>query len=62
MDSHTFSVISSILVTNVDGKSITAVNKEELLKAIDEQIGINKTGGIGYISGLPSVTKMPKNK
>ena len=46
----------------VDGKSITAVNKEELLKAIDEQIGINKTGGIGYISGLPSLTKMPKNK
>ena len=44
---------------DVDGKSITAVNKEELLKAIDEQIGINKTGGIGYISGLPSVTKMP---
>ncbi|MFD0048120.1 Ig-like domain-containing protein [Actinomycetes bacterium NPDC127524] len=36
-----------------------AVNKEELLKAIDEQIGINKTGGIGYISGLPSFTKMP---
>ena len=43
----------------VDGKSITAVNKDELLKAIDEQIGINKTGGIGYISGLPSLTKMP---
>ncbi|MEH7276919.1 alkaline phosphatase PhoX [Neobacillus vireti] len=46
----------------VDGKSITAVNKEELLKAVDEQIGINTTGGIGYISGMPSVTKMPKNK
>ncbi|MDR7078758.1 secreted PhoX family phosphatase [Neobacillus niacini] len=46
----------------VEGKSITAVNKEELLKAVDEQIGINKTGGIGYISGMPSVTKMPKNK
>lgn len=43
----------------VEGKSITAVNKEELLKAVDEQIGINKTGGIGYISGLPSLTKMP---
>ena len=46
----------------VDGKSITAVNKEELLKAIDEEIGINKTGGIGYISGLPSLTKMPSSK
>ena len=46
----------------VDGKSITAVNKEDLLKAIDQQIGINKTGGIGYISGLPSLTKMPSFK
>ena len=33
-----------------------------LIKAVDQQIGINKTGGIGYISGLPSLTKMPKNK
>ncbi|MBS4201258.1 DUF839 domain-containing protein [Bacillus sp. FJAT-49732] len=43
----------------VEGKAITAVNKDELLKAVDEQIGINKTGGIGYISGLPSFTMMP---
>ena len=43
----------------VDGKAITAVNKDELIKAVDEQIGINKTGGIGYISGLPSLTNMP---
>ncbi|MCY9548636.1 alkaline phosphatase PhoX [Lysinibacillus xylanilyticus] len=43
----------------VDAKSITAVNKDELLKAVDEQIGINKTGGIGYISGLPSLTNIP---
>ncbi|MGZ9583057.1 Ig-like domain-containing protein [Paenibacillus marinisediminis] len=43
----------------VGAKSITAVNKDELLKAVDEQIGINKTGGIGYISGLPSLTNMP---
>ncbi|MCM3570435.1 PhoX family phosphatase [Neobacillus mesonae] len=40
----------------VDGKDITAVNKEELLKEMDKEIGINKTGGIGYISGLPSFT------
>ena len=26
---------------------------------MDEQIGINKTGGIGYIAGLPSFTNMP---
>ncbi|MDM5251002.1 MULTISPECIES: alkaline phosphatase PhoX [unclassified Lysinibacillus] len=44
----------------VEAKSITAVNKDELLKAVDEQIGINKTGGIGYISGLPSLTNMPE--
>lgn len=40
----------------VAAKSITAVNKDELVKAVDEQIGINKTGGIGYIAGLPSLT------
>ncbi|PLT35287.1 PhoX family phosphatase [Bacillus sp. V5-8f] len=39
----------------VDSKAITAVNKEELLSAIDREIGINKTGGVGYISGLPSL-------
>ncbi|MEH7451211.1 alkaline phosphatase PhoX [Gottfriedia acidiceleris] len=45
----------------VDKKQIdpSVINKEELLKAIDEQIGINKTGGIGYISGLPTLTNMP---
>ena len=46
----------------VDGKSITAVNKDELVKAVDEQIGINKTGGIGYISGIPSLTKYNNGK
>lgn len=61
-DSNDFSYIFSNFQhpgDEVDGKSITAVNKAELLKAVDEQIGINKTGGIGYISGLPSLTKMP---
>ncbi|WP_312755777.1 alkaline phosphatase PhoX [Rummeliibacillus suwonensis] len=43
----------------LDGKNITAVNKDTLKKEIDTQIGINKTGGIGYISGLPSFTHMP---
>ncbi|GHI00407.1 Ig-like domain-containing protein [Neobacillus kokaensis] len=43
----------------VDGKDITAVNKEDLLTAMEKEIGINKTGGVGYISGLPSFTKMP---
>lgn len=38
----------------LDTKSITAVDKEELKAAMEREIGINKTGGIGYISGLPS--------
>ncbi|QNU05231.1 PhoX family protein [Peribacillus butanolivorans] len=46
----------------LDGKSVTAVNKDKLLKAVDEQIGINKTGGIGYISGIPSLTKYNNGK
>lgn len=43
----------------LDTKSITAVNKDELAKAIDKQLGIDKTGGVGYISGLPSFVQMP---
>jgi uncharacterized protein len=43
----------------LEGKSITAVNKEDLIKAMQKEIGIDKTGGVGYISGLPSFTNMP---
>jgi len=60
-DSNQFSYIFSNFQhpgDEVEGKSITAVNKADLVKAVDEQIGINKTGGIGYISGLPSLTKL----
>ncbi|MBP1934396.1 PhoX family protein [Ammoniphilus resinae] len=60
-DSNNFSYIFSNFQhpgDEVADKAITAINKDELLKAVDEQIGINKTGGIGYISGLPSFTKM----
>lgn len=39
----------------LDTKSITAVDKDELKAAMEREIGINKTGGIGYISGLPSL-------
>ncbi|MDQ6596138.1 DUF839 domain-containing protein [Bacillus salipaludis] len=39
----------------IDGKKITAVDKGDLEKAMEEQIGINRTGGVGYISGLPSL-------
>jgi secreted PhoX family phosphatase len=43
----------------LDAKAITAVNKEELKNAMEKEIGIDKTGGVGYISGLPSMTNMP---
>ncbi|MEH7098330.1 Ig-like domain-containing protein [Neobacillus vireti] len=43
----------------LEGKAITAVNKDELKQAIENGIGIDKTGGVGYISGLPSFTNMP---
>ncbi|MDR7239595.1 Ig-like domain-containing protein [Neobacillus drentensis] len=43
----------------LDTKAITAVNKEDLKKAMEAEIGINKTGGVGYIAGLPSFTNMP---
>ena len=33
----------------------TAVNKEELEKAIEAGIGIDKKGGVGYIAGLPQL-------
>ncbi|MEH7443965.1 alkaline phosphatase PhoX [Bacillus sp. JJ1122] len=44
----------------LDTKTITAVDKEELKAAMDKEIGINKTGGIGYISGLPSFANADK--
>ncbi|MBE3569362.1 MAG: S-layer homology domain-containing protein [Bacillales bacterium] len=44
----------------LDKNSITAVDKAELEKAMEEKIGIDKTGGVGYITGLPSLTQLPK--
>ncbi|MBS2969498.1 DUF839 domain-containing protein [Metabacillus sp. KIGAM252] len=35
--------------------SITAVNKEALIAEVDKQIGINKTGGVGYVDGFPQL-------
>ncbi|WP_066098921.1 PhoX family protein [Bacillus sp. SJS] len=34
---------------------ITAVNKDQLIAEMEKQIGINKTGGVGYVDGFPSV-------
>ena len=39
----------------LDTKQITAVDKKELVKAMESGIGIDRTGGVGYISGLPSL-------
>ncbi|MDP4106899.1 MAG: DUF839 domain-containing protein [Bacillota bacterium] len=53
---------SSYLMSNfqhpgdeLDTKQITAVDKNELVKAMENGIGIDRTGGVGYISGLPSL-------
>ncbi|UZJ79050.1 PhoX family protein [Fictibacillus sp. KU28468] len=39
---------------DLDGKQITAVDKEKLEDAMKKGIGIQETGGVGYLSGLPS--------
>ncbi|MGE8203724.1 alkaline phosphatase PhoX [Heyndrickxia sp. NPDC080065] len=39
----------------LDNFDITAVNREDLKAEIDKEIGINKTGGVGYISGVPTL-------
>jgi secreted PhoX family phosphatase len=38
-------------------KKITAVDKNELINAMEKEIGIDRTGGVGYISGLPTLEK-----
>jgi secreted PhoX family phosphatase len=39
---------------DLEEKEITAVDKGKLEEAMKEAIGIQETGGVGYISGLPS--------
>jgi secreted PhoX family phosphatase len=39
---------------DLDGKQITAVDKTKLEEAMKNGIGIQETGGVGYISGLPT--------
>lgn len=39
---------------DIEDKNITAVDKEKLAEAMKQAIGIQETGGVGYISGLPS--------
>ncbi|MGG2063294.1 PhoX family protein [Bacillus sp. S14(2024)] len=38
---------------DLEGKQITAVDKAKLEEAMKQGIGIQETGGVGYISGLP---------
>lgn len=38
----------------LEGKQITAVDKAQLEDAMKKGIGIQETGGVGYLSGLPS--------
>lgn len=55
-----FSYIMSNFQHAGDGlgkKEMTAVNKDELIKAIEKgPYGVNKYGAVGYIHGLPSFT------
>lgn len=46
----------------LEGKNITAVDKMELEKAMEKEIGIDRTGGVGYISGLPSFEDLQNNQ
>lgn len=41
---------------DISDKEITAVDKEELTNEMKKTIGIQETGGVGYISGLSSNT------
>ncbi|KOP31217.1 alkaline phosphatase [Exiguobacterium sp. BMC-KP] len=44
------------------GKQITAVDPKALEQAMKDGIGIQKTGGVGYLSGLPSGHKSYTNR
>lgn len=56
-----FSYIMSNFQHAGDGlgsKEMTAVNKDELIKTIESSpYGVNKFGGVGYIHGIPSLSK-----
>ncbi|MFF2498968.1 PhoX family protein [Peribacillus sp. NPDC058075] len=47
---------------DIAGKQITAVDKTKLADAMKQAIGIQETGGVGYISGLPSVRDYSYNE
>jgi secreted PhoX family phosphatase len=46
---------------DLNGKQITVVDKAKLLEAMKQGIGIQETGGVGYISGLPSINNQHEN-
>ncbi|MCQ6268800.1 DUF839 domain-containing protein [Fictibacillus sp. WQ 8-8] len=45
---------------DLDGKQITAVDKAKLEEEMKRTIGIMDTGGVGYLSGLPSPNPLSK--
>ncbi len=58
---HSIMLVYSYLLSNyqhpgeaLTGKQITAVDPKALEQAMKDGIGIQKTGGVGYLSGLPS--------
>lgn len=44
----------------LNSKKITAVDPNELTSAMEKGIGIDRTGGVGYLSGLPSLKDLQK--
>lgn len=42
----------------LDTKTIKAVDPKELKSAMEKGIGIDRTGGVGYISGLPTLKNL----
>lgn len=46
----------------LEGKKITAVDKTALEQAMEKEIGIDRTGGVGYISGMPFVGDLQNTK
>ncbi|MDN3015973.1 DUF839 domain-containing protein [Paenibacillus sp. BSR1-1] len=45
----------------LEGKNITAVDKADLQAAMEKEIGIDRTGGVGYISGMPKLGDLQDN-
>ncbi|QXJ39916.1 hypothetical protein BV455_03289 [Parageobacillus caldoxylosilyticus] len=46
----------------LDNFAPTAVNIDDVKKAIDATYGIDQAGAVGYIQGLPNIEKLKQQK